>query len=88
MAPNAPSICDVRAQPACVGGYREHRSNWVNARPQPSIRGRREPAAAQPAAACGRGDLDCLGRRSKHPAQVCVYLPETGPQGRAYRQLN
>jgi len=58
MAPNAHSVNDVPAEPACVGGTQERSEECTERRPQPSSRrsdgvGRRRSR---------RADLDCLGR--------------------------
>jgi len=94
MASNAHSINDVQAEPACVGGTRKRFQDCIERRPDGVGPSHRVAVRRQPAAAQRPSDLDCLGRsrragavleRAPHVDQHD--LPETGPEGRVYRQL-
>jgi len=87
MSPNAHSVNDVPAEPACVGGTQERSQECIEWRPQPSSRpNRRQPAAAQRP---GRSRLLGPERSWEHEtSSERIQLPETGPQGRIYRQLD
>ena len=87
MAHNAPSVNDVPAEPACVGGTQERALECIERRPQPSTHRSRRRRGGR---ASGRGSRLLGPERSREPKtnSECLHLPETGPQGRIYRQLD
>ena len=86
MSPNAHSVNDVPAEPACVGGTQERSAECTERRPQPSTHRSRRRRGGR---VSGRGSR-LLGpeRSPEHETNSeCIQLPETGPEGRIYRQL-
>ena len=83
---NAHSVNDVPAEPACVGGTQERPLGCIERRPQPSThRSRRRRGGRGP----GRGGrfVGAARARDHETGSEYIQLPETGPEGRIYRQL-
>jgi len=86
MASNAHSVNDVPAEPACVGGTQERPLDCIERRPQPSTHRSRRRRGGR---VSGRGSRLLGSERSlEHETNSeRIQLPETGPEGRIYRQL-